>query len=72
MPFALQNRALFKGGKRGEKVPRERGGKGVASKEGKKEKRTRENRIEKRQRMMQLSSVHSINGFVRETSENDE
>ena len=45
MPFALQNRALFKGGK-GRKGAEKKGGKGVASKEGQKEKRTRENRIE--------------------------
>ena len=42
VPFALQNRALFKGEKGGQRCL-EKGGKGVPSKEGKKEKRTREN-----------------------------
>ena len=45
MPFALHNRALFKGGGKGRKGAEKKAGKGVASKEGKKEKRTRENRI---------------------------
>ena len=40
VPFALENRAPFKGRKKGKKAPRK------ASKEGKKEKRTRENRSE--------------------------
>ena len=45
VPFSLQNRALFEGGKRAKRC-REKGRKRVASKGGKKEKRTRENRSE--------------------------
>ena len=44
MPFALQNRALFDGEKKGCKGAQKKGGRGVASKGGKKEKRTCENR----------------------------
>ena len=37
MSLALQNRAILQGGKKGEKVQRKGGGRGVASKGGEKE-----------------------------------
>ena len=40
VPLALQNRALFEGKKKGQKVPRKGEVRGVASKGAKKEKRT--------------------------------
>ena len=36
VPFALQNRALFEGGKRAKRFPEKGGGRGVASKGGQK------------------------------------